>query len=235
MARGDSGSKVARAARAGATGGTGERRKVGFPIAVTVVVVLGLVLVGWARSNREATSAPRVGDHWHSTYDIYVCATAHAGTWRSKVINETDPNGIHTHGDGIFHIHPFNSEASGDDATLGTFFRAFGGSIDDTSITLDNGETIVEGFDCGGQPAVLTVARFDAQDRDRDPQVITEDLASVRFLKNLEAFTIAFVPGDEVPPKPRPERFTFLESVDPRALESNNPVLDIVTTTSVAG
>ena len=157
------------------------------------------------------------------------------GTWRSKVINETDPNGIHTHGDGIFHIHPFNSEASGDDATLGTFFRAFGGSIDDTSITLDNGETIVEGFDCGGQPAVLTVARFDAQDRDRDPQVITEDLASVRFLKNLEAFTIAFVPADEVPPKPRPERFTFLESVDPRALESNNPILDIVTTTSVAG
>ena len=207
----------------------------GFPIAVTVVVVLGLVLVGWARSNREATSAPRVGDHWHSTYDIYVCATSHTGTWRSKIINETDPNGIHTHGDGIFHIHPFNSEASGDNATLGTFFRAFGGSIDDTSITLDNGETIVEGFDCGGQPAVLTVARFDAQDRDRDPQVITEDLAGVRFLKNLEAFTIAFVPADEVPQKPRPERFTFLESVDPRALESNNPILDIVTTTSVAG
>jgi hypothetical protein len=207
----------------------------GFPIAVTVVVVLGLVLVGWARSNREATSAPRVGDHWHSTYDIYVCDGADSGTWRSKIVNETDPNGIHTHGDGLFHIHPFNSEASGDDATLGTFFRAFGGNIDDTSITLDNGETIVEGFDCGGQPAVLKVARFDAQDRDRDPQVITEDLAHVRFLKNLEAFTIAFVPGDEVPPKPRPERYTFLESVDPRALESNNPVLDIVTTTTVAG
>ena len=207
----------------------------GFPMAVALLVILGSLLVVWARTDREATSAPRLGNHWHSTYDIYVCATAHSGTWRSKVINETDPNGIHPHGDGLFHIHPFNSEASGDDATLGTFFRAFGGSIDDTSITLDNGETIVEGFDCGGQPAVLTVARFDAQDRDRDPQVITEDLASVRFLKNLEAFTIAFVPADEVPPKPRPERFTFLESVDPRALESNNPILDIVTTTSVAG
>ena len=45
----------------------------------------------------------------------------------------------------------------------------------------------------------------------------------------------ARLPADEVPPKPRPERFTFLEAVDPRALESNNPVLDIVTTTSVAG
>ena len=207
----------------------------GFPMAVALLVILGSLLVVWARTDREATSAPRLGNHWHSTYDIYVCDGADSGTWRSKIVNETDPNGIHTHGDGLFHIHPFNSEASGDDATLGTFFRAFGGSIDDTSITLDNGETIVEGFDCGGQPAVLKVARFDAQDRDRDPQVITEDLASVRFLKNLEAFTIAFVPADEVPPKPRPERFTFLESVDPRALESNNPILDIVTTTSVAG
>ncbi|MDG2908809.1 MAG: hypothetical protein P6D49_11000 [Acidimicrobiales bacterium] len=218
MARGDSGNKVARAARAGAGGGTGERRALGFPLALALVVILGVALVAFARSGREATAAPRLGDHWHSAYDIYVC-----DTYRGKIVNEADPNGIHTHGDGIIHIHPFSSLASGKSATIGEFFGAFGGMIDDTSIRLDTGETITEGADCGGEPTVIKVARFDAQDRDRAPQVITQGLADIRFLKNLEAFTIAFVPEGAEPPAPRSERFTFLETVDPRAITSGTP------------
>ena len=231
MARGDSARKVARAARAGSSGGSsGERRRVGFPVAMAVVVVLGVLLVGWARSNREATSAPRLGDHWHSVYDIHVCADEIVGHWRSKMVVERDPDGIHTHGDGLIHIHPFNSLATGDSARLGKFFEAFGGYITDSAIKLDTGEVIEEGFYCGDQPAVLTVARFDAQDRERDPQIYTEDLANVRLLKNLEAFTISFLPASEAPVLPRPERFTFLETVDPRALISNAPVLELPTT-----
>ncbi|HJL77076.1 MAG TPA: hypothetical protein QF417_07390 [Acidimicrobiales bacterium] len=217
MARGDSGRKVARAAQAGASGGTGERRALGFPLALALVVVLGVSLVAFARSGREATAAPRLGDHWHTAYDIYVC-----DTYRGKIVNENDPNGIHTHGDGLMHIHPFNSLASGKNATIGEFFRSFGGMIDDTSIRLDTGETITEGFDCGGEPTVLKVARFDAQDRFRAPQVITEGLDAVRYFKNLEAITVAFVPEGVEPPLPRAERFTFLETVDPRAISSGN-------------
>ncbi len=216
MARGDSASKVARAARVGASGGTGERRKMGFPMAVALVVVLGSLLVLWARTDREATSAPRVGEHWHSAYDIYVC-----DSFRSKVVLETDPNGIHTHGDGLVHIHPFNKLASGRDAVLGEFFSAFGGRIDDASVVLDTGEELVEGADCGGQPTVLKVARFDADDLERDPEVVTEDLAGVRFLKNREAFTVAMVPADVEPPAPRSERLTFLDIVSPDALSSD--------------
>ena len=78
----------------------------------------------------------------------------------------------------------------------------------------------------------MKVARFDVQNRKRDPQVYTENLTDIRFLKNLEAFTIAFVPADEIPPVPRPERFTFLETVDPRALISDVPVLELPTTTT---
>ena len=233
MAKGDSARKVGRAARAGSTGSSsGERRRVGFPVAMALVVILGVLLVGWARNNREATSAPRLGAHWHSVYDVYVCLHTNAGTWRSKIIVERDPDGIHTHGDGLIHIHPFNSNATGDDARLGKFFEAFGGYITDSAIKLDTGEVIEEGFDCGGKPAVLKVARFDAQDRERDPQLHTQNLSAVRFRKNLEAFTIAFLPADETPPPPRPERFTFLETVDPRALISDVPVLELSTTTT---
>jgi len=185
-------------------------------MAVALVVVLGSLLVLWARTDREATSAPRVGDHWHSVYDIYVC-----DSFRSKVVLETDPNGIHTHGDGLLHIHPFNKLASGRDAVLGEFFSAFGGRIDDASVVLDTGEELVEGVDCGGQPTVLKVARFDADDLERDPEVVTEDLAGVRFLKNREAFTVAMVPADVVPPAPRSERLTFLDIVSPDALSSD--------------
>lgn len=188
----------------------------GFPMAVALVVILGSLLVGWARNDREATSAPRVGDHWHSAYDIYVC-----DSYRSKVVLETDPNGIHSHGDGLLHIHPFNKLASGSDATLGEFFSAFGGRIDDSSLVLDTGEVLVEGVDCGGQPMVLKVARFDADDMERDPEIVTEDLEGVRFLKNREAFTIAMVPADVDPPAPRSERLTFLDLVSPTALTSD--------------
>jgi hypothetical protein len=216
MARGDSASKVARAARVGSSGGTGERRKMGFPMAVALVVILGSLLVVWARTDREATSAPRLGDHWHSAYDIYVC-----DNYRSKILLETDPNGIHSHGDGLLHIHPFNKLASGRDAVLGEFFSAFGGRIDDTTLVLDTGEELVEGADCGGEPMVLKVARFDADDMERDPEIVTEDLEGVRFLKNREAFTIAMVPADVDPPAPRPERLTFLDMVSPNALTSD--------------
>jgi hypothetical protein len=188
----------------------------GFPMAVALVVILGSLLVVWARTDREATSAPRVGDHWHSAYDIYVC-----DSYRSKILLETDPNGIHSHGDGLLHIHPFNKLASGRDATLGEFFSAFGGHIDDTTLVLDTGEELVEGADCGGEPMVLKVARFDADDMERDPEIVTEDLEGVRFLKNREAFTIAMVPADVDPPAPRPERLTFLDMVSPNALTSD--------------
>ena len=199
----------------------------GFPVMVALVVVLGALLVLWARTDREATSAPRVGDHWHSAYDVYVC-----DTFRSKIVLETDPNGIHSHGDGLIHIHPFNKLASGRDAVLGEFFAAFGGFIDDQSFMLDTGETVVEGFDCGGEPAVLKVARFDADDLSREPEILTEDLANLRLLKNREAFTIAMVPESVDPPAPRPERLSFLDTVDPNILRSDSPTL--ATTTTIA-
>ncbi|MBF43086.1 MAG: hypothetical protein CL446_01420 [Acidimicrobiaceae bacterium] len=199
----------------------------GFPVMVALVVVLGALLVFWARTDREATSAPRVGDHWHSAYDVYVC-----DTFRSKIVLETDPNGIHSHGDGLIHIHPFNKLASGRDAVLGEFFAAFGGFIDDQSFMLDTGETVVEGFDCGGEPAVLKVARFDADDLSREPEILTEDLANLRLLKNREAFTIAMVPESVDPPAPRAERLSFLDTVDPNLLQSDSPTLATTTTTA---
>jgi len=91
---------------------------------------------------------------------------------------------------------------------------------------------VIEGFDCGDEPAVLKVARFDADDLSREPEILTEDLANVRLLKNREAFTIAMVPDSVDPPAPRPERLSFLDTVDPNILRSDSPTLATTTTTA---
>jgi hypothetical protein len=46
-----------------------------FPVAVLVVVVLGLLTVVYARQSRPDPGSfpPQVGDHWHAAYGMYVC------------------------------------------------------------------------------------------------------------------------------------------------------------------
>jgi len=63
--------------------------------------------------------------------------------------------------------------------------------------------------------------------------VVIEGVAGIRFLKNREAFTIAIVPEGVEPPRPRTERLSFLDTVDPERLQSDSPTL--ATTTTVAG
>src|SRR5437763_10144086 len=83
MGKASSSKKVARAARAGGNRRAGQRRALGFPTTVAVVVVLGLVLVVFARNQRNANARPLVntgaagvsGDHWHEPYSIYTCVT----------------------------------------------------------------------------------------------------------------------------------------------------------------
>lgn len=60
-------------------------------------------------------------DHWHAAYGIYVCDRYLPNLDGSAF---ADPDGIHTHDDGLIHIHPFTARAAGPDATLGRFLAA---------------------------------------------------------------------------------------------------------------
>ena len=70
-------------------------------------------------SKASTGSAPRVGDHWHIAWGVYVCDKF------IKLPEPTgnDPVGIHTHGDGLIHAHPFSEKAAGKNATLARFFE----------------------------------------------------------------------------------------------------------------
>jgi hypothetical protein len=219
MGKASSSKKIERAARAAASSRPGERRNLGFPLAVALVVVLGVGLVAFARSTREVSAAPRIGDHWHSGYDIYVCDDYRA----EPIATIGEGLGIHSHGDGLMHIHPSSGVTTGSGATLGRWFESFGGSIDDAGITLDTGERIEEGEDCNGEPTVFTVFRFDASDLGVSPEAITTNPGSARFLKSREFFVFAFVPEGATPPQPSQGRLDSLDRVDPRDITGPVP------------
>jgi hypothetical protein len=120
-----------------------------------------------------------------------------------------DVLGIHTHGDGVIHVHPFAESASGRRATLGKFFDQIGASITDDTLTLPdgNGGQLVykEGTTkCqGGKDGMVQVARWDtaaaAARGDKPNEIITSNFGSIR-LKDGQAMTIAFMPaGSTIP------------------------------------
>ena len=215
MAQPSSSKKVQRAARAAAAPKGGrERRELGFPLILATVFVLGVALVIFARSSRAPAEAPRVGhDHWHSAYAVYDC-----DRFLPAFTSAADPDGIHSHQDGVIHIHPWNSSASGDDAQLDVFFESMGARVTDDEISGPGIGVLEAGSDCHGEPTVIRAVRFariDPEAPGGDEPVTrvtdlyepadeyTDDFSDIRFLGDLEAFTFARVPaGAEVPPPP---------------------------------
>src|SRR5918997_4723930 len=112
--------KVTRVARTG--GGRTKRGQTSwvFPAFITTVVILGTFLIVFSRNQRQPdTSPPRIGDHWHSAIGFFICDSFAPNVPDSG----EDPLGIHTHGDGVVHTHPFTSAAAGSRARLALYFE----------------------------------------------------------------------------------------------------------------
>jgi len=110
------------------------------------VVVLGVIAVVLTRGNDASAGRPRVadqtsgtpGDHWHTFVGIDVC-----GEWLANPPAFEKPTGapstannagIHSHGDGLIHTHPFVSSEAGRNATIGKFFSYGGWGLSGSSI-----------------------------------------------------------------------------------------------------
>ena len=200
MGKASSSKKVARAARNGGRS-SAPRRQLGFPIAIAAILVVGVLVVVFARGeNQEAAAvSPTVNEHWHTAYGVYVC-DAFLPPLTDQV---TDTTGLHTHGDGIAHIHPFNGAAAGGNATLAKWGETTGLSFSGEGFTVD-GSTYEPGYDCGGQPATVSLNVWSLDDLEAAPQVLTgAEMGDWRFDRNRMAITLAVVPeGTEVPPPP---------------------------------
>jgi hypothetical protein len=132
-----------------------------FPAVVTIIVVVGLVLIVYARQSRPSAgdSPPTINDHWHAAIGIYACDDASPGKgelqWQAKFAGAKEDQGVdpatgqtvftdklfavmgvHSHDDGVIHWHPYSSKSVGNRAKLGVFFDVYGIKMTDTTLTL---------------------------------------------------------------------------------------------------
>lgn len=217
MGKASSTKKVARAARTG--GGRtsrGSRTSLFWPAFIGIVVVLGTAGIVYSKDQRAPdTTRPRAGgngvagDHWHAAIGIDVCGTF--------LPNLTDKNkdtlGIHTHGEGIAHIHPFSTVASGNRATLKVFFDMVGARVSDTQMTVPGTDAKKNGQKCGDKAAEIQVKTWPNKNPDTNGTVIAVNPSDIRP-KDGELITIAFVPkGDDIPRPPSADQLDKLTDV----------------------
>jgi peptidylprolyl isomerase len=175
-------------------------------LAVLAGLTLALALVacgdeGEGGSSEDASGAgpasdaegPELGEHWHVAYAFQVCAEV----LPPAADRGADVKGIHTHEDGLIHIHPFLAAAAGSDATLEVFLDQIGARLDTDGLELADGDPA---GDCADD-AVVRVAQWDsaidaAEGADPD-RIITEDLDQIVLAPDLGALTVAVGPADE--------------------------------------
>ena len=112
-------------------------------IGLVSISLLGLLFFLLSGTGEEEAGVrfPQIGDHWHADYSITICGEEQA------ILPYTD-GGIHTHGDGVIHLHPKQMIESGRNANIARFMATAGGSLTDELIELPNGEIYKNGHIC---------------------------------------------------------------------------------------
>jgi hypothetical protein len=223
-----------------------------FPLALGAALVLGLLLVGWARTSARAVANVRpkasagttLGDHWHAAFGVYNC-----DKWVANIAKVNEPKdaagntdqdyaitGIHSHGDGVVHIHPFGSQGAGKNAKLGTYFRMVGVKLTDSKLELPEGlGSVKNGDDCKGKPGKLKVLVWDKADDTGDPRKNVTDFNNTRFSKDGMAIALVFVNEDEDVKALKPPTATNLAQLGAADGGSPAPVATDTTASTVEG
>lgn len=217
MASSSSAKKVARVAAKSGSGkpagaASGSSRNWLFGVGIVVIIAVGIGVVAMARNENggygDNSTPPKANlqdgepfDHWHAAFAIEVCGTE----LDPLQDGPTDVQGIHTHGDGLVHIHPFTRAAAGDRATLAKYFKQVGLTVTNTGFELPAGMKMKDGSTtvkvgettCAGKPGELVLAHWkDAANAagTKPDKIYTKDFGDVRFTEDLGAYTLAFVP-----------------------------------------
>jgi len=182
------------------------------------VLVLGflLFLTGCSISTEEISTAaaeragvlpvegtlPAIGpipasSHWHAAYVVRICDEVLA-----PFDSAEDPLGIHSHADGVMHIHPFFDESGYEAATISLFGDAMGFELSQGELTLPGGGTWRDGDLCDGVPGRVFVDRWASSSPDSAIERIFEDPGNIRYLADGELYQIAFAPADSLPVVP---------------------------------
>jgi hypothetical protein len=106
-----------------------------------LLAILGVLIA--SAGDREGTGGrfPQIGDHWHANYSITICGV-------SEPPFPVSQGGVHTHGNGVIHIHPNNPVDTGTNAHLARFLASTGTTLTNDSLELPSGEAYTNGDPC---------------------------------------------------------------------------------------
>jgi hypothetical protein len=218
MGKASSAKKVARAARAGSSRRT-NRPQLTFPLAIVAILVLGTGTVVYARTSHESLSSAeakpsyRAEDHWHSAYGFWVC-----DKWEpalKDIEGKPDDLGIHTHGDGVIHTHPFKASASGERARLKAWAPMVGITFFADGWKLPNGNEYRKGSaKCGDKDARVVVYRWKIDDARAPVEVFDSNFGDIFLSSDRTAYTFAVMPNDAPEPAAKPESIPQLENLE---------------------
>ena len=125
-------------------GGAGAPKKLSHApwIAFGVAAVLAVVLVVLFVPRSSGSPGARVGDHWHAQIAVSLCG--------QEIALPPSPGDVHSHGDGLIHVHPERASSSGDNANLGRFFDSLNLTFNDDRISMPDGKSYKNGDRCSG-------------------------------------------------------------------------------------
>lgn len=201
MGKASSSKKVARAASTGGGRTSRGRRPVGYYTFLTVVAVLGTLVAVMSRQDLAPAGAepPTTKDHWHMAYGLYVCQ-AFVPNLEDK---GADRLGIHTHGDGLIHVHPFSKASSGRNATVGKFADQVGLELSTTELGIPGQKKRKNGDKCDGKAGEVKAVLWDGP-ADEEGRFVGGDPSEIPITEN-GIVTLAFVPeGTKVEDIPKP-------------------------------
>jgi len=232
-----------------------------FPIAVALVVVLGLLAIIYGRQSRPAdgSGAPYINDgsnansHWHAAFGIYICDTFQPKLQGTKEETGTDANGntvylndnfrilgIHSHGDGIIHYHPYSTKSSGNRAKLGVFFDVYDVKLTDSELVLpqDQGgeKWSTKDTKCDGKDTQLRVRVWDHYDKPNDYHDVITDFNNIRIKNDGMVFVVAFTPkGADIPMPDWAAQLPTLGASDTGNVAPTTTIVGASTTTVLGG
>jgi hypothetical protein len=234
-----------------------------FPIAVILVVLLGLLAIVYGRQSRPANGAgvPRVNDgsntdaHWHIAYGIYVCDTFQpklTGTQEETAV-DTDGNtvylnenfkilGVHSHGDGIIHYHPYSTKSSGNRAKLGVFLTVYDVKLTDTELVLPASQGgdkwSTKDTKCNGKSTELRVRVWPHYNQPDVFHDVVTDFNNIRITNDGMVIVMAFVEKNADIPMPEwAAQLPTLGASDGGAVISSTTTLapGVTPTTTITG
>jgi peptidylprolyl isomerase len=192
-----------------------------------LTLLLGLVACGddggdgEEAADRPAAEAegPELGEHWHVAYAFQVCGEL----LPPAADRGADALGIHTHQDGLIHVHPFLAAAAGKGATFGAFLDQIGASIGADGLELADGPAATDG--CSGDTEVRVGqwdSAIDAAEGAEPDRVITDAVEDIVLAPDLSALTVVVGGADDpIPPPPSAADICTLAAADGPTDESS--------------